>query len=262
MHRYTEEHNLANKILLVVDGAPGHPPTMPDWCHNIQVVFLPPNTTPLLQPCCQGITATFKAYYTRHTLRQLSDALHVHGIDVRRYWKRFDMKKALEHIAAAWEEVQPRTMNAAWRKLWPEAVHEFKGCSGPAIPCPKALQKEIADLTNAAGLVEGGSITEEEVSELLQSHSEDLMALSREAQTQQESEELPPELPHMAVKKVQEIMEAGRAFCDKVVQNDVDTERSFKVRQGFHNLVQCYEELLNEKRLRAKQTLFMAQNSR
>lgn len=54
VERYTRKENLANKILLVLDNAPGHPPSMVDWCSNICVCFLPPNTTPLLQPMDQG----------------------------------------------------------------------------------------------------------------------------------------------------------------------------------------------------------------
>ena len=54
------------KILLLLDNCPGHP----DLNHidpNVQVVFLPPNTTSIIQPMDQGVIATLKAFYRRNT---------------------------------------------------------------------------------------------------------------------------------------------------------------------------------------------------
>jgi hypothetical protein len=45
-----------------------------DLSENIKVVFLPPNTTPLLQLMDQGVTATFKAYYLCRTFAKLIEA--------------------------------------------------------------------------------------------------------------------------------------------------------------------------------------------
>ena len=42
----------------------------PDLNHidpNVQIVFLPPNTTSLIQPMDQGVIATLKAFYRRIT---------------------------------------------------------------------------------------------------------------------------------------------------------------------------------------------------
>ncbi|XP_050465078.1 tigger transposable element-derived protein 1-like, partial [Cataglyphis hispanica] len=52
VEKYMEEMGLPFKVLLIVDNAPGHP------CiehPNIQMVFLPPNTTSLIQPLDQAI---------------------------------------------------------------------------------------------------------------------------------------------------------------------------------------------------------------
>jgi len=39
------------------------------YCANIQVVFLPPNITPVLKPMDEGVIATFMRYYLRRTFR-------------------------------------------------------------------------------------------------------------------------------------------------------------------------------------------------
>ncbi|XP_042217906.1 tigger transposable element-derived protein 1-like [Homarus americanus] len=45
--------------------------TIDELSDNIKVLFLPPNTTSLLQPMDQGVIAAFKAYYLRHTFKKL-----------------------------------------------------------------------------------------------------------------------------------------------------------------------------------------------
>ncbi|GFV64591.1 tigger transposable element-derived protein 1 [Trichonephila clavipes] len=57
---YMKEKSLDFKVLLVVDNAASHPQLEHP---NVQLVFLPPNTTSLIQPLDQGIIATFKKYY-------------------------------------------------------------------------------------------------------------------------------------------------------------------------------------------------------
>ena len=55
--KYLNERGFEFKVLLLVDNAPGHPQLEHQ---NVQVLFLPPNTTSLIQPLDQGIIATFR----------------------------------------------------------------------------------------------------------------------------------------------------------------------------------------------------------
>ena len=70
---YCEKHNFEKKALLLLDSAPGHPVDLDDSSTGIkvEVVFLPPNTTSLLQPMDQGTIAAFKAYYVRFPFTQI-----------------------------------------------------------------------------------------------------------------------------------------------------------------------------------------------
>ena len=67
--KYLLEKNLPPKILLVMDNAPAHPPGLEDDLLEefefIKVKFLPPNTTPLLQPMDQQVISNFKKLYTK-----------------------------------------------------------------------------------------------------------------------------------------------------------------------------------------------------
>ena len=51
-----------------MENAPGHPARLEDFYPNVKVVYLPRNTTTLLQPMDLGVIASFKAYYRRRTI--------------------------------------------------------------------------------------------------------------------------------------------------------------------------------------------------
>ena len=59
---YCEKHNFEKKALLLLDNAPGHTVDLDSSSTGIkvEVVFLPQNTTSLLQPMDQGAIAAFK----------------------------------------------------------------------------------------------------------------------------------------------------------------------------------------------------------
>ena len=61
------------KIALIIDNCPAHPSI--SNLTNAQVVFLPPNTTSILQPMDQGVIRRLKAYYQGRVVRLLCRAL-------------------------------------------------------------------------------------------------------------------------------------------------------------------------------------------
>ncbi|GFV12184.1 tigger transposable element-derived protein 1 [Trichonephila clavipes] len=114
---YMKEKSLDFKVLLIVDNEASHPLLEHP---NVKLVFLPPNTTSLIQPLDQGIIATFKKYYIKTKYKFIFNKLENESLTVKDVWKQFSIFDCLIHVASA--QIRLRTLNACWKKICPSCV--------------------------------------------------------------------------------------------------------------------------------------------
>ncbi|GBM84642.1 Tigger transposable element-derived protein 1 [Araneus ventricosus] len=184
--KYLQENNLPMQALLVLDNASAHPPNLEDDILEefkfIKVLYLPPNTTPILQPMDQQVISNFKKLYTKHLFRRCFEVTENTNLTLREYWKdHFNIVVCLRMIDQAWLSVTTRTLTSAWKKLWPESVAErtFEGFE-PEVP----VEEEIVSLGKSMGLV----MDERDVNELIEEHSQELTTVElQELQSQKHS---------------------------------------------------------------------------
>ncbi|XP_067132756.1 tigger transposable element-derived protein 1-like [Centruroides vittatus] len=170
--KYLQENNLPMQALLVLDNAPAHPPNLEDDLLEefkfIKVLYLPPNTTPILQPMDQQVISNFKKLYTKHIFRHCFEVTENTNLTLREFWKdHFDIVICLKIIDQAWLGVTTRTLTSAWKKLWPEAVVEkaFEGLE-PEV----SVVEELVSLGKSMGL----EVDERDVNELVEEQSQEL----------------------------------------------------------------------------------------
>jgi hypothetical protein len=170
--KYLQENNLPMQALLVLDNAPAHPPNLEDDLLEefkfIKVLYLPPNTTPILQPMDQQVISNFKKLYTKHIFRRCFEVTENTNLTLREFWKdHFNIVICLRIIDQAWLGVTTRTLTSAWKKLWPEAVAEraFEGLE-PEV----SVVEEIVSLGKSMGL----EVDERDVNELVEEQSQEL----------------------------------------------------------------------------------------
>ena len=79
---------------------------------NITVMYMPPNTTSVIQPLDQGIIASFKQRYCQGLINEmiLSD------LDITHFLTAFSLKQMFLVAGRAWEGVTPMTINNCWKE--------------------------------------------------------------------------------------------------------------------------------------------------
>lgn len=116
----TELGDQGRKVCLLVDNCSAHSADVP--LSNIELKFLPPNTTSKLQPLDQGIIRAFKAIYKRRLIERLLIRLRMNE-DLK-----IDLLGAIQMLKAAWESVKKETITNCFRHagltVGTEAVEE------------------------------------------------------------------------------------------------------------------------------------------
>jgi hypothetical protein len=106
--------HLEPKALLLLDNCPAHPPadSLTSKDGRIRVMYLPKNTTALIQPLDQGIIYNFKVNYRRELLLSLLFS----GCDVPEFLKLLTLKEVAYKIGLAWYCVLKEKIKNCWRK--------------------------------------------------------------------------------------------------------------------------------------------------
>ncbi|KAK4325247.1 hypothetical protein Pmani_004205 [Petrolisthes manimaculis] len=242
LKKYAASNNIANRFLLIIDNAPSHPRAMEDWADNIEVLFMPPNTTSLIQPINQTVIAAFKAYYQRRTMAQLVQALDNNpNITIRDYWHQYN-KKGIDNITASWKEVDTKTMNATWSKVWSESTNNFTEFVPTSVI---NLRSDIVRLSHRAGFDE---VDEDDVQELLDSHSQPLTNEELEDMLQQlvhhEEAEPPWRERMLTIDNLQEFFNKIESAIENIKEMDLNSARSGTAVHGVEKALGCYREIL------------------
>ena len=102
---YCKRKNIAYKILLVLDNATGHGKELANVDENVKIVFLPPNTTSLIQPMDQGLIATFKVGFKHLLMTQAIKVVDGRTTNLIQFLKKITILDAIKLIDKAWQNV-------------------------------------------------------------------------------------------------------------------------------------------------------------
>ena len=81
---------------------------------KIEIQFIPPNTTSLLQPLGGGIIKSFKSHFTASKLNDIFDAVE-QGHDAQSAFKQIDLRNAVIYKTLAWANVSASTIRNCYR---------------------------------------------------------------------------------------------------------------------------------------------------
>lgn len=106
-----EASNRSQNLVMKLDNASAHSQDVAEEYPHIQIIFLPPNTTSVLQPMDQGVIAAYKSYYLRKTLNNAIASFSESSESVTTFWRNISIEDAVQAIGESWNEVKQSTMN-------------------------------------------------------------------------------------------------------------------------------------------------------
>lgn len=198
--RYLAEQDLPNKALLLIDNAPGHD----DFSEfeNIKILYLPKNTTSILQPMDQAPIRAFKAHYIRLFMQQ---AVREENQELSQFVRNYNMMHCVDNCVEAWKAVTEDTMKNCWHKLYKERAT-------PSVAEEVRLEEEIVDIAREAGLAD--LTVDDVVGELIEDNMEepaeddtDVDMVSEDEDDNEDETEIEPK-PHISeLKKALQLIE-------------------------------------------------------
>ena len=188
------EKGIAPKALLVLDNAPSHPDisSISSDDGKITCLYLPPNTTSLLQPMVQGVLQTLKCLYKCDLLLCMLDEECNGSMNIVQFSKTINIKVAVLMSAKRWSEVESETITKSWNKL---------------LSVPDSAQEQTVSVSARAEIdmiLDSCDISPAERADWLTSdyhdtgyHDEEIVAYTRGVDGDEESEDDEGESPPM-----------------------------------------------------------------
>ena len=102
-------------VILFMDNAGCHPPDLNEKYSNIRIVYLPPNTTSMLQPLDLGIIKNFKVYYRKLLMRFILAKIETCS-SASEVLQSINVLHAIRWVAEAWKNVTETTIKKCFRK--------------------------------------------------------------------------------------------------------------------------------------------------
>ena len=172
-----ERHGLDFNVCLLVDNCPAHPRSIMDHDPRVIVMFLPANTTSLIQPMDQGIIRNLKLNLHNHIYKDLIQSIDSTPLTkstaapVADFYKKLNILDCINYLGKSWEQVKDSTMINCWHKCLVEnLIKPFPAWKALVKPVP--LQKENRTLGESTQNTQG-----ETVSKIEQENAEKLISL-------------------------------------------------------------------------------------
>lgn len=251
MRKFLKKQGLPEKALLLLDNAPSHPPVEKLLSDDglIQVMYMPPNVTPLIQPMDQNVIRLTKLHYRSMFLAMV---VANKSKDMNVIIKQYNLRDAILNLSRAWNKLEPAIIKKCWKNILESQSDDDREYTIPLA----TLRQELLSLnsiveTNLNLLDEIGpgqnferaDIEEWNKDDFIE-HDENCTAISNDSETEQDQD---PGVSQ-AMDKVTHV-EAVRIFnrgLEWAEQNNAD----FEDIQSLHKLRECATILSNKQRTR------------
>ncbi|KAG7174109.1 Tigger transposable element-derived protein 1-like 20 [Homarus americanus] len=284
--KFCERQNVPFNILSLLDNALGHSPLLLDRHPNVKVVFLPPNTTSLIQPMDQELICNVKAAFstkkfqllndytnTREELRNLSDTttdskseededqqLEQQKILFKQFWRIFNIKKAVDFLVESWDQLSIATIRHAWRHVLHGIPGERRSQSVTGevqnVAVAVDLAREAAQTVTVPGFSE---TTNDDILEVIRDPEVTADEMLEEEHVSEEEEEGASvseehNLSHSDIKGAMECAEKMKSFLSR--DNDRYEVFHTQLVQAMEPYIKVYHDNINASRQQSIKDFF------
>ncbi|XP_070600019.1 tigger transposable element-derived protein 1-like [Erythrolamprus reginae] len=269
---YCWQKGIPFRILLLLSKSPGHPPDVDSLHPYVKVVYLPPNTSMLLQPMNQGAIATFKTYYLHEVFAKALATMEDESINLSEFWKSYNILDCLENIVAAWQDVGVKCMQGVWKKCLKcfaalgDNLEDFDQDQNldeiikNILVLTKSLDLEVEteDVKSLITYMEG-ELSNEDLIELKEELEEQKVVeeeVEKAAKKEERKEERKEEVKKVvevqpktfSLRRLTSVFSGINKILSELESMDPDVERFRRVHWEMREILKCYREIYEEKR--------------
>ena len=161
------------KVLLVGDNCAAHLKDSSNHLHNVKLVFLPPNTTSLIQPCDMGIIRSIKHNYRKNMVSRIISEIDDAGseLSATTLAKAVTLLDAVHMLRSAWAAVTTSTVINCFGKAGFRKATDVDLLPDPTVdePPPNMSHEEFNDyVTMDDGTECHGVPSDQEICDMVQ----------------------------------------------------------------------------------------------
>ena len=252
--KYLMNEGLPFRVLLILDNAPGHPGVEDFNTEGVEVIFLPPNTTSLLQPLDQGVIRSFKAHYSRNLIEKILQVIENDPGNLACHLKKFTIADAIKIIKKSVESVKADGINSCWKNLWPECVTDFEGFT------LESVLQDIQILTKQLGRDGDQDIAIDDIEKqiyadptAIEISDEDLFEMTSTGTDQIESDDEDTQtqtvlLDKFTIDNLAEGIRRSRDLVNFFYDIDPSMIRSLEFKEKIEEAISTYKHIFDEKK--------------
>lgn len=151
---HAEKNRTEPKALLLLDQAPSHPPENELVCGDIEVMYMPPNVTAVIQPMDQNVIRLTKLYYKTMLMESIiaandiDNASENEGIALSTALKKVNLKTALIFLSEAWQKLQAPVIAKCWKPILTNVIPENKNENEIEMATVQDVDSSATNLSN------------------------------------------------------------------------------------------------------------------
>ena len=179
------------------------------------------------------------------------------SLPIREYWRQYNILSSVKNMKLAWDEVKNSTMNAVWKKLWPESCIREAVVEMPEIV-------EIVTLGRTIGGDGFQNLESEDITEVLETNEENITVDDILTQfgdnNKDENDESKEDVEIIEEKKftsekLSNFLKLGSQLEQEALDMDPDMERALNFRRNLTAALTPYAEIYKEKQKAGKQSV-------